>query len=157
MDAQAEWKLPWTGGCRCGAVRFEVVLAPLLASVCHCFGCQRMSASAFSTTLTIPQAGFRLSQGTVVTGGVHGAAVHHHHCDACKSWVFTTLEPEMGFVNLRATMLDEASWFEPYAEMQLAERLPWVATPARRSFERFPKMEEYAGLIAEFAEHGKRP
>ncbi|HTN16016.1 MAG TPA: GFA family protein [Sphingomonadaceae bacterium] len=157
MDAKAEWKLPWAGGCRCGELRFQVTLPPLLASVCHCRGCQRMSASAFSTTLTIPSAGFELMAGAPVTGGVHGREVHHNHCDRCKSWVFTTVEPDMGFVNLRATMLDDASWFEPYAEMQTAERLPWVATPAQRSFPHFPEMAEYAGLIAEFAQYGRRP
>ena len=25
-----DWKLPWTGGCRCGRTRFEVKAAPLL-------------------------------------------------------------------------------------------------------------------------------
>ena len=42
------WKLPWNGGCRCGAVRLRVTKPPLLAAACHCTGCQSMSASAFS-------------------------------------------------------------------------------------------------------------
>ena len=38
--------LPLTGGCNCGAVRFEVT-APLVgASYCHCKRCQRRSGTA---------------------------------------------------------------------------------------------------------------
>ena len=53
-----EWKLPWDGGCRCGQTRIRVSQPPLLAAACHCTGCQRMSASAFSLTLAIPSEGF---------------------------------------------------------------------------------------------------
>lgn len=113
----SDWKLPWDGGCRCGALRFEITQPPLIASVCHCRGCQRMSASAFSTTLVIPGDGFAMTAGAPVIGGIHGKDAHHQHCDRCKSWVFTKMAaPEMNFVDLRATMLDDASWFVPYME-----------------------------------------
>lgn len=116
-----------------------------------------MTGSAFSTTLTIPTEGFETIAGETVIGGIHGDEARHWHCDHCKSWVYTTGEPDMGFVNLRATLLDDARWFVPYAEMQTAERLPWVETPAERCFERFPEMADYEDLIAEFAEMGARP
>ena len=44
----------WTGGeggCRCGRVRLRVEAPPLITMACHCTGCQRMSASAFSLTV----------------------------------------------------------------------------------------------------------
>ena len=67
-----EWKLPWEGGCRCGAVRIRVTKPPLLAMACHCTGCQRMSASAFSLTLTLPADGFAVTRGEPVIGGLQG-------------------------------------------------------------------------------------
>jgi hypothetical protein len=118
---------------------------------CHCLGCQRMSASAFSLSIAVPSAGFVVLQGEPVVGGLHGDQARHHHCDWCKSWLFTRVDPDFGFVNVRATMLDEHRWFEPYVETQTAERLPWARTPARHSFERFPPMEAYQGLVAEFS------
>ena len=51
-------KLPIEGGCRCGRVRFRLSEQPWLEAACHCRGCQRMTASAFSTTLVVPEAGF---------------------------------------------------------------------------------------------------
>lgn len=146
---------PMEGGCRCGAVRFRVTAPPLLTMACHCTGCQRMTASAFSLSMAVPTSGFAVTRGEAVIGGLHGAEARHHHCDRCKSWLFTRIEPDMGFVNVRATMLDEAGWFVPFVETYTSEALPWATTPARRSYARFPEMEEYAGLVEAFrAEQG---
>lgn len=145
-------ELPWDGGCRCGQVRVRVTKPPLVTAVCHCRGCQRMSASAFSTTLTLPVDGLEVTAGETVIGGMHGGreAGEHHHCEWCKSWVFTRIRPESGAINLRATMLDESDWFEPYIEVQTKDRLPWATTPAKRQFEGFPEPSEYPALIAEY-------
>lgn len=143
-------ELPWTGGCRCGRVRFRVTKPPLVTAVCHCTGCQRMSASAFSTTITLPADALEVTQGETVTGGLHGAEAQHQHCDWCKSWVFTRLPAEYGAVNLRATMLDDATWFAPYMETYASEKLPWAQTGAVESFEAFPDAADYPRIIAAF-------
>ncbi len=150
-----DWKLPWAGGCRCDALRFEITEPPMLASVCHCRGCQRMSASAFSTTLTVPESGFAVTAGETAIGGLHGEDIRHHHCSRCLGWVFT--RTPMGFVNVRATMLDDAGWFVPFVEVQTAEKLPWAEVPAEFSYERFPSYEEWGELAAAFVERGARP
>jgi hypothetical protein len=38
-------KLPLTGGCQCGALRYEIRAEPLTLYVCHCTECQRQSAA----------------------------------------------------------------------------------------------------------------
>lgn len=138
------------GGCRCGQVRFRLTQPALLESICHCTGCQRMTGSAFSTTITVPSNGFELIAGDPVIGGIHGPQARHFHCDDCKSWVFTRVEPDMGFVNVRATMLDKPNEFRPYVEMQTAERLGWAAPEVPRSFERFPVASDYPALMAAY-------
>src|SRR3569833_2743914 len=152
-----EWKLPWEGGCRCGALRLRVTLPPLLTGACHCRGCQKMSASAFSLTVTVPAAGFELVAGEPVIGGLHGHDAHHHHCPSCLSWVFTRAEGLDWFVNIRATMLDEAGWCAPFAEFWTREKLPWATTPARHSFEAVPELAAFQPLIEDFAKAGPRP
>ena len=109
----SELSLPATGGCRCGAVRFEVTAAPLLTMACHCRGCQRMTGSAYSLSAAIPSDGFRVTAGEPVIGGLHGAT-RHYFCGHCMSWLFTRPEGMDWFVNLRPTMLDEPGWFEPF-------------------------------------------
>jgi hypothetical protein len=152
-----EWKLPWDGGCRCGEIRIRVTKPPLLSGACHCTGCQAMSASAFSLTLTIPADGFEVSKGEPVIGGLHGPDAHHFHCPHCKSWVFTRAQGMDWFVNLRATMLDEHRWFEPYAEFFTDEKLPWATTPARHSYATVPEMAEFGPLMEAYAKEGRRP
>ena len=53
--------LPQTGGCQCGKVRYEITQKPLLVYTCHCLDCQRLTISAFSLGVVVPEAGFRLA------------------------------------------------------------------------------------------------
>lgn len=155
-DDRSGWKLPWEGGCRCGRVRIRITAPPLLAMACHCTGCQRMSSSAFSLSLAIPSDGFHVVAGEPVVGGLHGAA-KHMFCGHCMTWMFTRPEGMDSFVNLRPTMLDDASWFSPFIETYTSEKLPWATTPAVHSFERFPEMSAYEALVRDYAERGARP
>ncbi|KQT52908.1 MULTISPECIES: GFA family protein [unclassified Aureimonas] len=143
--------LPAEGGCRCGEIRFRLSAAPVFTAVCHCSGCQRMSGSAFSTTISVPSDGFSLLCGAPVIGGLHGPQARHHHCPHCKSWIFTRIEPDMGFVNVRATALDDAAWFEPFLQTYTSEALPWALVAAPHSYPRFPDMADFPALVAEFA------
>jgi hypothetical protein len=98
------WNLE--GQCRCGKVRIKTSAPPLLTMACHCTGCQRMSASAFSLSAAFPVASFSVSQGETVIGGLHGPA-GHHFCAHCKSWMFTRSEGMEWFVNVRPAMFDD--------------------------------------------------
>jgi hypothetical protein len=40
--------LPLTGGCNCGAVRFEMTEEPAVAGYCHCGRCQRRTGTSAS-------------------------------------------------------------------------------------------------------------
>ena len=149
-----DWNLPWEGGCRCGQVRLKVTAPPLLTMACHCTGCQRMTASAFSLSVAVPTAGFEVTGETVI-GGLHGDDVHHYFCPHCMSWLYTKPQALDWFVNVRSTMLDGAPGSEPFLETYTSEKLAWVTTPAKHSYEKFPPLEVYGGLIEEFT--GKPP
>jgi hypothetical protein len=151
-----DWKLPWEAGCRCGQVRMRVTEPPLIAMACHCMGCQRMSASAYSLSLALPASGFHVTRGEPVIGGLHGPS-RHFHCPHCKSWLFTRPEGMDFLVNMRASMLDDHSWFVPYVETCTAEGLAWAKTGAKHSFPNIPPNEAFAPLVAEYAEHAARP
>jgi hypothetical protein len=152
----SDWKLPWEGGCRCGQVRLRISAPPLLTMACHCTGCQRMTASAYSLSAAIPTEGFSVTQGEPVIGGLHGAS-RHYFCPYCMSWMFTRAEGMDWFVNLRATMLDDPSWFTPFIETWTSEKLPWATTPAVHSFAKLPEFHEFKGLTDAYAEQARRP
>ncbi|WP_105384231.1 GFA family protein [Neorhizobium alkalisoli] len=147
----AKLALPMEGSCRCGRVRLRISAQPILTMACHCSGCQKMSASAYSLSAAIPAQGFEVTEGEPVIGGLHGPDAHHYHCPHCKSWMFTRPEGMDWFVNLRPTMLDDAKWFSPFIETYTSEKLPWATTSAVHSYETFPPFEAYEGLVREFA------
>lgn len=141
--------LPAEGGCRCGRVRFRVTAAPLVTMACHCRGCQRMTASACSLSAAFPAESFEVIAGEPVLGGLHGEA-RHFHCGWCMSWLFTRLPELEWFVNVRATMLDDASWYEPFVESFTSEALPWALVGARYRYAEFPPMEDMEAVLAEY-------
>ncbi len=154
-EAERDWKLPWEGRCRCGETRFAATKPPLLSMACHCTGCQKMSASAYSLSIGFPADGFEVTAGSPVAGGL--TQDQHFFCPACKSWMFTRPPGRDWFVNVRATMLDEHGWYEPFIETFTDEKLPWASTSARRSYAKLPEMSEFETLIAEYGEQARRP
>lgn len=144
---------PLVGTCRCGTTRFEVSAPPLITAACHCHGCRRMSASAFSLTAMVAAPSFRVLAGEPVPGGVQGNGLSHFCCAHCKSWLFTRIDGVPEFVNVRPAMIDAAAWCVPFMETMTSERLEWARTPARHSYETFPSMEELPGLMQAFADH----
>src|SRR4029453_141303 len=56
-------KLPLTGGCNCGAIRYEVTEPLARASYCHCKRCQRRSGAAASPQAHPPPGAFRIVSG----------------------------------------------------------------------------------------------
>ncbi|MCR8547907.1 GFA family protein [Salipiger sp. P9] len=145
---------PALGVCRCGATRIEVSAEPLMTAVCHCTGCQKMSASAFSLTAMVPAGAFRVVQGVPVRGGAKTPGLDHMFCPDCLTWMFTRLSGFEGadsFVNARATMFDRPDWCVPFLETMTDEKLPWVSTPAQRSYAGFPGVEDFAGLVGDYA------
>ena len=140
---------PATGRCRCGRIVFEVAKPPLITMACHCTGCQRMTASAFSLSAAIPAEGFRVMEGEPAIGGLHGE-LEHFCCSRCMSWLFTRIPAAQSMINVRSPMLEGADWKEPFVETWTSEKLPWATTPARHSFPGFPPQEAWPRMIAEF-------
>src|SRR5216110_1572714 len=55
---------PFSGGCACGAIRYESTAEPVLMLHCHCRDCQRASGGPFSSYVIVATEVFKLLQGT---------------------------------------------------------------------------------------------
>ena len=53
-----------TGGCLCGAVRYESGGEPQFSLQCHCRDCQRQSGAPHVAAVRVPAAEFRIMRGT---------------------------------------------------------------------------------------------
>ena len=143
--------LPLEGSCLCGQVRVRVTAPPLLTLACHCRDCQKLSASAYSLTAMFPAHGFRAT-GELVTGGLRTERREHNYCPRCLSFIFTRIRGADTRVNLRASVLDDLTWFAPFVELMTEEKLSWVSIPAARSFARVPEtVEELDALMADYS------
>jgi hypothetical protein len=138
-----------TGSCRCGRVTLSVDGPPMLTMACHCKGCQRMTASAFSLSSLHHQDSVTIA-GETVMGGLQGD-LQHHCCAFCLSWVFTRAEFLGPLINIRSTMIDGGAEAPPFIECWLEEKLPWVSIGARHAFPQFPPEEQFPALMTEFA------
>ena len=123
-------KLPQTGGCQCGKVRYEVTEAPLNVYTCHCLDCQRLTSSAFSLGVVVPETGFRLTgieprslQRMADSGRTNIRLV----CPECGSWVSGM--PREGLVRLRGGTLDDTSWLRPTRHIWTRSKQEWVTIP----------------------------
>lgn len=145
---------PLTGSCRCGATRIEAARPPVLTAACHCRGCQKMSASAFSLTAMFPAEAFRVTEGSPVPGGAKGEELTHYFCPGCLTWMFTRITGVEAFVNVRPTMFADTGWFSPFIETWTEARHPYAAVAAEHSFEQFPAMEEFGALLEAYAAKG---
>ncbi|NVZ24555.1 GFA family protein [Pseudomonas gingeri] len=141
-----------TGSCRCGAVAFELRAEPIITTACHCTGCQKMTASAFSLTALVLAEHFVVTRGTPVTGGLRGAT-RHLFCPDCLTWVFTRPDGNDSVIGVRSTLLENPERFRPFMETWTSEKLSWAATGAAHSFERFPEPHEYAALAEKYSQH----
>ena len=56
-------KIPFTGGCSCGAIRYECTAEPIMMFKCHCRDCQQGTGSGFAPGMLLPRAAFRLTRG----------------------------------------------------------------------------------------------
>jgi hypothetical protein len=80
-------ELNLTGGCLCGATRFEARGTPILSAICHCRMCQRASGAPFMALLFMP------SEGVAVTKGQpqvypSSPTSNRHFCARCGSPLF---------------------------------------------------------------------
>jgi hypothetical protein len=141
---------PVTGSCRCGQTKIELNAPPVLTAACHCRGCQKMSASAFSLTAMCKSESFRVTSGSPVKGGAKGPELDHYFCPECKTWMFTRITGMDAFVNVRPTMFDQQSPVAPYIETMTAEKLPWVNIPVQHSFTGFPPVADFMSLLDSF-------
>ena len=51
----------YTGGCACGAIRYEIAAEPIFAAHCQCRDCQKASGTGHGSFMAFPKAAVRLT------------------------------------------------------------------------------------------------
>jgi len=131
-----------TGGCLCGAIRYEVSAPPLFQGVCHCRDCQYVSGGAPANVMVVPKTAITVIKGQTRTywvTGDSGGRVGREFCEVCGTQLFSNLEPQPAIAVIKAGSLDDPSQFAPSMQIWTGSAQPWhhidAALPA---FEKGP-------------------
>ena len=119
-----------TGGCNCGAVRFEVTEPLISARYCHCTRCQRRTGTAASASAAVVPGSFR-----IVTGEDRLKAwkpddgAEKWFCGDCGSAIFTRDRENPEKIGVRIGVFDQDPGVRPSARQFVAYAASWEPIP----------------------------
>jgi hypothetical protein len=131
-----------TGGCLCGAVRYELSAPALFGGFCHCVDCRKTSSS-HSASMAVPEAALQVTGETrgYASLGDSGNPVTRVFCPTCGTGILSK-GARPGVVMLKAGTLDDPEQFKPMATVY-ASRAPSWDKP-REGLPTFPQMPPQA-------------
>lgn len=120
---------PLTGGCLCGAVRYEVSAPVEKLIVCHCTDCQRTSGTGASINALLPSSALRLVRGATKVFSKpsdSGNVLHRHFCGDCGSPIHSQRDNAPEFLVLKAGTLDSHEGLRVAMNIWTRSRRPWT-------------------------------
>ena len=117
------------GGCRCGAVRYELALDALPSTyACQCLDCQTWSGSAFSQQTFLPEAALSVSGPVVVYEFTtpSGRTSTQRMCGVCHARIYNTNSARPNVAVVRAGTLDRSNELRVVAHIWLKRKQPWL-------------------------------
>ena len=126
----ADPDLPLTGGCACGAVRFEVTAPLVSANYCHCTRCQRRSGTAASANARSEQGSFRLVSGEDrLSAWTPQRGWEKWFCGDCGSAVFSRHPEDAARMSIRMGAFDADPGIRPMVRQFVAYAAAWEPIP----------------------------
>src|SRR5215813_12254382 len=142
--------VPFSGGCACGAIRYECAAAPAFSWNCHCRDCQRASGSAFCPVLYVPRTALTISGKSryYEVKAESGNRVSRGFCPHCGSPVFIQAELVPELQGLWAASLDHPSLFQPQVHVWTDSAQPWDhMTPTLAKIATAPNAKQIQTLL----------
>ena len=132
-----------TGGCQCGALRYDCSAELLFAGNCHCRDCQKATGGAYVPAFAVPV------DAVNITGALKyyesradsGNTFSRGFCPTCGSRVFGKSSGFPQFLLITAGSLDDPSRFKPSMDFFTASAQAWDhMNPMLPKFPKQPKV-----------------
>ena len=132
----------YTGGCACGAIRYEIRGEPMVMADCQCRDCQRKSGTGHGSYLTFPD-----KESVTLTGkAAHwdvaadsGNVKTRAFCPTCGSPVYLTFAAMPDLFTVHAASLDDPGRYKPQMVFYGARGHAWDRLdPSLPKFDRMP-------------------
>jgi hypothetical protein len=117
-----------TGGCACGAIRYEVSAEPIASGACHCRACQYAAGGAPSYAMVVPRPAFAITKGTPRahwSRSETGNRVARYFCPDCGTPLHAESEAFPQVVSIKPGSLDDPSQFRPMVNLWVSAAQPW--------------------------------
>ncbi|ARQ56474.1 GFA family protein [Rhizobium sophoriradicis] len=127
-----------SGGCHCGAIRYQAEIDPERVSICHCTDCQRLTGSAYRVTAPARSESFALIKGEprgYMKYGDSGGLSRQFFCPNCGSPLYRT-DGEDSTIGIRLGSIDQRRDLTPKKQIWCRSALPWV-----RNIEPLPRFD----------------
>jgi trans-aconitate 2-methyltransferase len=120
---------PYTGGCQCGQIRYELRAEPLTLYACHCKECQKQSSSAFGMSMPVFRDAVVILQGqpkqwTRVSES--GREVSCLFCGECGTRLFHNPARNPKITNVKPGTLDDTSQLKPAGNVWTQSAQKWI-------------------------------
>ena len=119
---------PHTGGCLCGAVRYQLDARPVAANACHCTACKKLTGATNLLMIVGARDAFSY-EGAVQRyrrSADSGREVDIVRCATCGVRVWHEPLAALALVFISAGTLDDPSWVVPASHIWVEKASPGV-------------------------------
>jgi hypothetical protein len=128
-----------SGGCACGAIRYESDAVPTVMLNCHCSDCRKASGSGYAAIVIVQKFSLQLSGEArfhKLRGG-SGSLIERGFCPDCGSPLFVRLERFPNVLGIQAGSLDDPALHNPSMDVYTDSAPEWDAMhPDTKKFPR---------------------
>lgn len=131
----------YTGGCTCGAIRYEIAAEPLQMAHCQCRDCQESTGSGHASAFVFPKSGVKLSGNPThyASQADSGKTKRRAFCSICGSPLYTLFDSMPDVFAIKAGSLDDPSVFQPQIVIYTDSGHAWdTIAPALPSYAKMP-------------------
>ena len=132
---------PYTGGCACGAIRYEISGEPIVMLDCQCRQCQRESGTGHASHVTFQAAEVKVAgkASTWDMVGDGGTKKRRAFCPTCGSPVYLTFAAMPDLFTVHAASLDDPGRYKPQMVFYGVRGHAWDRLdPALQKFDKMP-------------------
>ncbi|MQA75798.1 MAG: GFA family protein [Solirubrobacterales bacterium] len=130
MSEPAGRATPLTGGCLCGAVRFEIEGPLHDARYCHCARCQRRTGTAASANASVERGALTMLEGADLLRAYRPPDGYEKlFCADCGSALFSRGRDDPEDLSVRLGSIDGDPGVRPGFRQFVESAAPWEAIP----------------------------
>ena len=115
-----------TGGCMCGAVRYELASNPFDCGWCHCRTCQLNSGAPAMVFATVPVADLAWTNGADKLKAVPSSSFgHREFCSECGTPLLMKVDHQPKTIDFSDATLDDPNALAPGFHIFWSSKIAW--------------------------------